>query len=65
MNKKLDVSIVVPIYNEEDSIIPMYDAVRKVGQTINLRYELIFVDDGSNDQSFDRLRELRQTQLTA
>ena len=61
MKNEIDISIVVPIYNEEDSIIPMYEAVRKVGQSINLRYELIFVDDGSKDQSFDRLRELHQT----
>jgi len=61
MKNELDISIVVPIYNEEDSIIPMYEVVRKVGQSIDLKYELIFVDDGSKDQSFDRLRALHQT----
>ncbi|MBV7336094.1 glycosyltransferase family 2 protein [Chloroflexi bacterium TSY] len=58
-----DLSVVIPLYNEEESIPELYRALTDVldgtvleGQ--NVRYEIIVVDDGSTDQSFARLREL-------
>ena len=51
----IDLSIVVPLYNEERNVVPLFDeltrALRQTGQT----YELILVDDGSTDQTFSRL----------
>jgi len=60
MKEGIKLSIVVPIYNEEESILPMNDAVRKVGEAIQGSYEVIFVDDGSKDQSFKRLKQLHE-----
>ena len=55
---KLDLSIVVPIYNEEDNIIPLHGAVSAALAGAGIDYELILVDDGSSDSSFARLREI-------
>ena len=43
------VSIVVPVYNEEENIAIFYNAVTKVMTGLPYEYELIYVDDGSTD----------------
>lgn len=54
-------SIVVPCYNEEESIPLFYDAVQKVMKTIpDLNYEYWFVNDGSADNSLEEMRELQK-----
>lgn len=53
-----ELSLVVPVYNEEANLIPLYEKVVEVLQPLGLVFELIFVDDGSVDRSLDRLREL-------
>ncbi len=55
---EVDVSIVVPLYNEEESIHPLYDALMKVVISLGLKYEIIFVDDGSSDSTFERAKAL-------
>ncbi|HSD64437.1 MAG TPA: glycosyltransferase, partial [Ignavibacteriaceae bacterium] len=45
--KKL--SIVIPLYNEEESLNPLTNEIRKALKPINISYEIIFVDDGSTD----------------
>ncbi len=54
----MDVSIVVPIYNEFDNIPLMHAQLDNVMKNHPDNYELIFVDDGSKDGSVNRLREL-------
>lgn len=56
----LDVSVVVPIYNEVESIPHLVDAIAQSFQDSNLTYEIICVDDGSRDGSSDLLKELAQ-----
>lgn len=51
-------SIVVPCHNEEDSLIPLVNAIRQVVQLLDLAYEIIIVDDFSTDKSWDILRGL-------
>lgn len=51
MNQKQCISIVVPVYNEEDNIVHFYQAVREVMKTLSYHWELLFVDDGSKDAS--------------
>lgn len=53
----IDVSIVVPLYYEEENVVPLYEELKSVIDAQSLRYELIFVDDGSTDQTVPRLRE--------
>jgi len=49
----VDVSVVVPLYNEQDSVRPLYDAITSAMSGMFPEYELIFVDDGSRDSTFD------------
>lgn len=49
----VDLSVIVPLYNEEDNVRPMFAAVKAALSTLNLRTEVIFVDDGSRDQTFE------------
>lgn len=54
------VSVVIPLLNEEDSLRELHEQLKNVLSRIGGNYELIFVDDGSTDNSFKVLRELRQ-----
>ena len=51
-------SIIVPLYNEEDNVRPMYEAIRAAVLPLDRSTELIFVDDGSRDATFARALEL-------
>jgi glycosyltransferase involved in cell wall biosynthesis len=51
-------SVVVPVYNEQDCIGRLYDALIETCDNLNLRYEVIFVDDGSQDDTYPILRQL-------
>jgi len=53
-----ELSIIVPAYNEEDSVEPLYRAVLAVAPALGRSFELLFVDDGSSDQTFARLAGL-------
>src|SRR6185312_8225660 len=44
-------SIVVPLYNEEDSVRPMHAAIVKAVEPLGLLFEIVFVDDGSRDRT--------------
>ncbi len=54
-------SIVVPIHNEEHSILPLYDRLTSVLVQLRRPYEIIFVDDASTDRSHELLANLVQT----
>lgn len=55
---RVDLSIVVPIYNEEESITHLYERVTAALANTALEYELILVDDGSSDRSFLLLKDI-------
>jgi glycosyltransferase involved in cell wall biosynthesis len=54
------VSIVIPVYNEEESISPLYKAIKDVMEDTGRDYEIIFVDDGSRDGTFSVLADLQR-----
>lgn len=54
-------SIVIPVHNEEHSILPLYDRLTRVLVELRRQYEILFVDDASNDRSFELLANLVQT----
>ena len=54
-------SIVIPIHNEEPSILPLYDRLTSVLDQLQRPFEIIFVDDASTDRSFDLLANLVET----
>jgi glycosyltransferase involved in cell wall biosynthesis len=58
MREILDISLVVPVYNEEESLKELHDWVKKVMSMHGFRYEILFIDDGSKDQSWGRIMEL-------
>lgn len=58
MPDKPQISIVIPLYNEEENIGQLYQELVSVLNEINLPAEVIFVDDGSRDRSFELVREL-------
>jgi glycosyltransferase involved in cell wall biosynthesis len=54
-------SIVIPVHNEERSILPLYDRLTSVLDQVQRPYEILFVDDASTDRSFDLLANLVET----
>lgn len=57
----LDLSIIAPIYNEEESIPPLVEQVHAALSNTGLRYELILVDDGSRDRSLTVIKSIAQS----
>jgi dolichol-phosphate mannosyltransferase len=56
-----DLSVVVPVYNEEASLSPLWAELRGVLESLELAFEVVFVDDGSRDRSAEIIRALRET----
>jgi glycosyltransferase involved in cell wall biosynthesis len=54
-------SIVIPIHNEEPSILPLYDRLTTVLESLQRPYEILLVDDASTDRSFELLANLVET----
>lgn len=54
------ISVVIPLFNEEESIRFLYKQITQYVPLSDKNYEIIFIDDGSNDASLDILRELAQ-----
>jgi len=55
------VSIIIPLVNEEESLNPLANEIRKVLKPIDIIYEVIFVDDGSDDNSLKAIKEICRT----
>ena len=53
-------SIVIPVYNEEENICTLYNSLTPICQKIGKTYEIIFVDDGSTDRSIPILCSLQE-----
>ncbi len=54
-------SVVIPVHNEEPSLLPLYDRLTTVLSSLDQPYEVIFVDDASTDRSFELLANLAET----
>lgn len=59
----LDISVVIPLYNEEESLPELYAWIARVMQQYGYSYEVIFVDDGSTDASWRIIEELKAQSL--
>ncbi|MFI3288394.1 MAG: glycosyltransferase family 2 protein [Rikenellaceae bacterium] len=57
----LDLSLVIPLYNEEESLGELTAWIDRVAKNEKLSYELIFIDDGSTDTSWSIIEELKKT----
>lgn len=60
MSNGLDLSLVIPLYNEEQSLRPLHARLSEVLGDLSQSYEIIFIDDGSTDGSFAVLEELHE-----
>jgi len=60
----MNLSIIIPLLNEEESINELYQWITKVMQSNGYSYELIFIDDGSNDQSWNIITKLAKDDFT-
>lgn len=56
----MDLSIVIPLFNEDESLPELAAWIERVVNEHKLSYEIIFVDDGSTDRSWEVIRQLRQ-----
>src|SRR5689334_12957642 len=53
----LDITVVLPVFDEEPTLLPLAEALHRELAPSGRSYEILFVDDGSRDGSFDRIRE--------
>jgi glycosyltransferase involved in cell wall biosynthesis len=56
----LKISIILPVLNEEENLVDINDEITEVIEKINIDHEIIYIDDGSTDQSFEILASLHE-----
>ena len=54
----MDITVVIPLYNEDESLPELYAWIERVMNSNNFTYEVIFVNDGSTDHSWDVIEQL-------
>lgn len=59
MEQRLNVSVVVPLYNEEESLRELVAWIDRVANKNSLSYEIIMIDDGSSDSSWEKVEQLK------
>ena len=59
-NQKIDISIIIPVYNEEENVKELFSKIEGVLNRMQKTHEVIFIDDGSIDKTFDILKELSE-----
>jgi glycosyltransferase involved in cell wall biosynthesis len=60
----MDLSLVIPVFNEEESLPELESWIRKVVEEMNLEYEILFIDDGSSDASWQVIENLQKKSET-
>ena len=53
-------SIIIPVYNERNNLIPLDDKLDRELKKLNLSYEIIFIDDGSSDGSLHLIESMQK-----
>lgn len=64
MKDTIEISIVIPLYNEEESLPELHSWITKVMTKNNFSFEIIFIDDGSKDHSWEVVQELKKRDAT-
>lgn len=54
----MDLSIIIPVFNEEESLIPLIDWINEALKEHSILYEILFIDDGSIDESWSIIKSL-------
>ena len=60
MIDRMDISIIIPVYNEQEGVYLIHKTLKEVFLNSPKQYELIFINDGSSDGSLDELKNLQQ-----
>lgn len=63
--KKIQISVVIPLFNEKESLVQLVGEVRESLEKIPKTFEIIFVDDGSTDESFRELEKIKRSARVA
>ena len=58
--KNIDLSIVIPVYNEEESLELLYNSIINNLENTNVNFEIIFIDDGSSDKSWNVIKTISE-----
>lgn len=61
MQSNSTITILVPVYNEAGNVVPVYQNICSALSDINMDFDVIFIDDGSNDGTFQELQELHDS----
>jgi len=56
----MDLSVIIPVYNEEENVEPLLVEIEATLAAFGKSYEIVVVDDGSNDATFEQLRSIRE-----
>jgi glycosyltransferase involved in cell wall biosynthesis len=59
-SSKIEISVVIPVYNEEDNVGLLYDNLEPVLSKLGRNYEVVLIDDGSKDGTYNKLRQLHE-----
>ena len=59
----MDISVVIPVYNEEKNVSILHSYLIKILKTLRKKYEIIYVDDGSTDRTYDELMKLKKAKV--
>jgi glycosyltransferase involved in cell wall biosynthesis len=60
MDSRIHLSLVIPVFNEEDNVQPLHNEILDTMKNLDMAYEVIFVDDGSTDGTVSRLKEIQE-----
>ena len=60
MKKTPEIAIVIPVFNEEENVLPLADELVSVMRGLGRSYEIMFVDDTSTDSTWEKIREAHQ-----
>lgn len=52
----VDYSVVIPVFNEEPNILPLYNELKPVMDSLGKEYEILFIDDGSTDRTYEAIK---------
>jgi glycosyltransferase involved in cell wall biosynthesis len=63
MNEHPGISIVVPLHNEEESVVPLYHSISNACAALERPYEIVFTDDGSRDRTFELLKQIHHQDM--
>lgn len=64
MARDVSISVTVPLFNEEESVPVLYEQLKNVLDSLEAAYEIIFIDDGSSDRTFEVISKLAENDST-